>query len=390
VIANRRRRRTNAWRALAALWALGVAFAAVAIAEDVVVPLPGTAGVAVAPPKTFTLRIEDVKGSYTIPFIQSSRELHAKIDFTDAAVASADVHLMLDGKRVARRRASREQPAVVFPKLAPGEYSLECRGLGGDAKERCRVSYCRIGIGTVIAALGDSITEGYLGRGYKMPDLTLSGDRFPAESVSRDGRNFPQFAPTAWRHLPSVNCFESWMTSLNNRLTDTWRQPVFIANEGWGGITTGGYLAMMRSDAGWKTRMKRLMPRIWLIHLGVNDERAHVKPSEVRANLAAMIDLLVKDYGAKPACMFLAIPSYDYAPGAATILQSYAGEIETLIKERGVSRGPDFYAAFAQDKPRWYGPDPVHPNVEGMVRMAALWHEAATQQIPLGAARESF
>ncbi len=124
--------------------------------------------------------------------------------------------------------------------------------MDGDSKERCRATYSRFGVGTVIAALGDSITEGYLGRGYLMPDLKLSADRFPAESVSRDGRNFPQYGPTTERYLPSVNCFESWMTSLNNRLTDTWRQPVFIANEGWGGITTAGYLAMMRSDAGWR------------------------------------------------------------------------------------------------------------------------------------------
>ncbi len=360
-----------------------MAIPAVALAEDIVVPLPGTAaGAPGARPKPLTLQIEDVKGSYTIPFIQSSPNLHARIDFTDAAVASAEVRLMLDGKLVAQQKVRREEPSVVFLKRAPGEYSLECRGLGGDSKERCRATYSHIGIGTVIAALGDSITEGYLGRGYMMPNLRLSADRFPAESVSRDGRNFPQYGPTTWRHLPSVNCFESWMTSLNNRLTDTWRQPVFIANEGWGGITTDGYLTMMREDAGWKARMKRLMPQIWLIHLGVNDERAHVKASEVRAHLAAMIDLLVKDYGAKPARIYVAIPSYDYAPGAAAILRSYVREIEALVMQRGLSRGPDFYTAFAQDKPRWYGQDPVHPNVEGMVRMAALWHDALTQRLP--------
>jgi lysophospholipase L1-like esterase len=66
----------------------------------------------------------------------------------------------------------------------------------------------------------------------------------------------------------------------------------------------------------------------------------------------------------------------------ATILQSYARAIKVLVKQRGLSRGPDFYAAFAQDKPRWYGNDPVHPNVEGMVRMAELWHEAMTDQLP--------
>jgi lysophospholipase L1-like esterase len=375
--------RTHAWRTLAAVWAIALASTAVAVAEDVVVPLPGTAACVSATSFTpLTMRIEDVKGSYTIPFIQSSRELHVRITCSDAAVASADVRLTLDGKLVARQKVHREEPSVVFHKLAPGEYCLEYRGLDRNGKNRYHVVYSRLGIGTVIAALGDSITEGYLGRGYMMPDLNLRADRFPAKSVSRDGRNFPQFAPTAWRHLPSVNCFESWMTSLNNRLTDTWRTPVFITNEGWGGITTGGYLAMMRDDAGWKTRIKRLMPQVWLIHLGVNDERAHVKPSDVHANLAAMIDLLIKDYGAKPARIYLALPSYDYAPGAATILQSYAREIEALVKHRGLSRGPDFYAAFAQEKPRWYGADPVHPNVEGMVRMATLWHDALMQQVP--------
>jgi len=380
VIINRLIQRMHVWRTLAAVLAIGGATAAVTMAEDIVLPLPSTAGIPVTPPKPYTLRIDDVKGSYTIPFIQSNRALHVRIDFTDAATASADLHLILDGKPVARQTASREQPSVVFAKLAPGEYSLECCGLDSDSKERCRTTYNRLGIGTVLAALGDSITEGYLGRGYMMPDLKLSADRFPAESVSRDGRNFPQFAPTSWRYLPSVNCFESWMTSLNNRLAETWRQPVFIANEGWGGITSGGYLAMMRGDAGWKARMKRLRPQIWLIHLGVNDERAHVKPSEVHANLAALIELLVQDYAAKPARIYLATPSYDYAPGAATILQSYAREIEALVKQRGVSRGPDFYAAFARDKPRWYGQDPVHPNVEGMVRMATLWRDALSQR----------
>ena len=122
-----------------------------------------------------------------------------------------------------------------------------------------------------------------------------------------------------------MNCFESWMTSLNNRLTDTWRQPVFIANEGWGGITTEGYLAMMRGDAGWKTRMKRLMPQVWLVHLGVNDERG-ARASDVHAHLAAMIDVLVKDYGAKPASIYLAIPSYDYAPARQRFCKATPGK----------------------------------------------------------------
>jgi lysophospholipase L1-like esterase len=294
------------------------------------------------------------------------------------------VGLLRDGKALARQSATRSRPLVGFVDLSPGEYTLQCRGLDADSHERSRVNYDRIGIGVVIAALGDSITEGYLGHGFKRKDLNLSADRFPPESVSKDGRNFPQFAPTTTQYLPNVNCFESWMTALNDRLAATWRQPVFIANEGWGGITTGRYLAMMRQDAGWKKRMRRVQPQLWLIHLGVNDERAHLGAAEVRANLAGMVDELVKNYQAKPAHIFLAAPCYDYFPGAAEILAVYAREIAGLIEQRGLGRGPDFYAAYAQDKRRWYGSDPVHPNVDGMVRMAELWRRALARQLPAG------
>jgi len=376
------------WLALTAALLTSATAAAVA-AEEIVVSLPGAMPpaektVATAPRRTLPLRIEDVQGAYTIPFIQSRRELRVRVDFTDPAVVAADLRLRRDEKTLTQQRATRDQPSVGFPNLSPGEYSLQCSGLDRDSKEQCLLAYDRVGIGTVIAALGDSITEGYFSRGFKREDLNLTADRFPPESVSHDGRNFPQFAPTTSHHLPQVNCFESWMTSLNNSLATAWRQPVFIANEGWGGITTGRYLAMVREDAGWKKRMHRLDPPVWLIHLGVNDERASISAAVVRANLAAMVDRLIKDYQAKPTRIFLCRPSYDYAPGAATILRGYSAEIDGLVKDRGLSRGPDFFAAFSQDKQRWYGSDPVHPNLEGMTRMAGLWHEALVRQLPAG------
>ncbi|MFZ2657777.1 MAG: hypothetical protein WAX69_22780 [Victivallales bacterium] len=44
------------------------------------------------------------------------------------------------------------------------------------------------------------------------------------------------------------NCTQSWMTSLNDGLTDTRQQPVFIANEGWGDSTCGSYMEMIQND----------------------------------------------------------------------------------------------------------------------------------------------
>jgi lysophospholipase L1-like esterase len=381
---------TRAWRTLLTVLAIGLGSEVAACAEEIAISLPNASASSWELPRSaITLRIEDVQGSYTIAHIQSGRELQVRIEFADAALVAADTRLLFGKKTIAVQRAVRERPSVVFSALTPGEYALECRGLDRDSRERCRIAFDHIGIGVVIAALGDSITEGYLGHGFMQKDLDLSADRFPAESVSRDGRNFPQFAPTTSHHLPSVNCFESWMTSLNNSLSAAWRQPVFIANEGWGGITTGEYLQMMCKDAGWQNRMHTLKPQVWLIHLGVNDERAHVKPADVRANLAAMVDLLIKDYHAKPNRIFPAIPSYDYAEGAAFILRSYAAEIHSLVKDRGLGYGPDFYEAFSKDQPRWYGGDPVHPNPDGMVYMARLWHEALVKQFSHDEPRDS-
>lgn len=39
---------------------------------------------------------------------------------------------------------------------------------------------------------------------------------FPAEAVSGDRRNYPQFAPTAAHHGPDIHCFTSWMPRLND------------------------------------------------------------------------------------------------------------------------------------------------------------------------------
>jgi lysophospholipase L1-like esterase len=373
------------WGVLLAAWAIGSGSVMVLCSEEIVVSLPGAPAASKdSPRKAITLCIDDVQGTYTIPYIQSNRELRLRAAFTGPEVVAAELRLLRGNKPVATRQATRDRPAVRFPALDSGEYSLECRGLDRGGRERCRASYDRIGVGTVIAALGDSITEGYRGRGYMIPDLKLSADRFPAVSVSRDGRNFPQFSPTTSHHLPSVNCFESWLTALNNSLADAWRQPVFIANEGWGGISTGGYLGMMQNDAGWKKRMHRLEPQIWLIHLGVNDERANVPAATVRANLAAMVDLLIKEYRAVPSHIFLATPSYDYHPPAPKILGGYAREIAGLVRDRGLSIGPDLFEAFSKDRQRWYGSDPVHPNLEGTARMARLWNEALLKQLPSG------
>ena len=334
-------------------------------------------------PKTaLTLAVPDIKGSYTIPHIQSSRDLQLRVIFPAESPSRARVVLLCGARKVAEHRATAEAPEVCFVGLGPGEYTIRVGGLDAAGRVVCSASSDRVAIGTVIGAIGDSITEGYHGHGFWRDDLNLKASMFPSEAVSRDGRNFPQHSPTTAWHRPDINCFQSWMTDLNDLLAVRWRQPVFIANEGYGGISTGAYLNVMRGDRGWQARMRLLRPQVWLIHLGVNDERAKLPAATVAANLDAIVTILIQDYGARPDHILIARPCYDYAEGAADILRSYIAEMDALIARRGLRPGPDFFAAYATDKQKWYGDDPVHPNIAGVAYMARLWAEA------LGAAME--
>jgi lysophospholipase L1-like esterase len=329
------------------------------------------------------LKVQDVKGSYAIPFIQASDALEVKTAFAAEQVVKAQVSLLAGGSRVGEAVTTTPSGAdAVFRGVAPGEYTIEVAGLDAAGKVVSRDLHGPVGVGAVIAALGDSITEGYHSQGFKRDDLDLTAAAFPAEAVSKDGRNYPLYAPTTAHHRPDINCFTSWMPRLNDLLTTKWKRPVFIANEGWGGITTGRYLAMMRSDKGWQERMRLLKPNVWLIHLGVNDERAKLPAAEVAANLSAMVDILRTEYGADPANIYLATPSYDYAPGAAEILAAYAQEIGKLIAETGLRRGPDFFTAYEGKRAKYYGKDPVHPNAAGVELMARLWAKALAATPP--------
>lgn len=330
------------------------------------------------------LTVPDLKGSYTIPYIQPEPELHFRVIFPAEGPAQARVLLLLGARVVGERRATREAPEVVFADLAPGEYAVRVGGLDAAGRVVCSASRSRVGIGTIIGAIGDSVTEGYYGHEFWRADLNLKGSMFPPEAVSKDGRNFPQYAPTTAWHRPDINCFQSWMTTLNNSLAAQWRQPVFIANEGYGGLTTGHTLSMMRGDAGWQARMKLLRPQVWLIHLGVNDERAKLPAATVAANLDAIVSILIADYGAKPEHILIARISYDYVEGAPAILRGYIAEIDALVARRGLRPGPDFFAAYGVDKQKWYGADPVHPNLDGVEYMARLWFEALAGALPEG------
>ena len=331
---------------------------------------------------TAMISVKDIKGSYTIPYIQSDRDLRVNVDLSDSQTASASLILEGKGFRVTKK-AEKSSPSAFFTKLPAGEFTLDVEWLKSDGSKLSETVYRRIGVGAVLAAIGDSLTEGYHGYGFWKESLDLKASDFPAEAVSKDGRNFPQFSPTTFQHKPTVNCFQSWMTALNDRLSEEWKMPVFIANEGWGGYTSAAYMAMMRGNGGgWKDRMRLLRPNVWLIHLGVNDDRAKVPPADFAKNMRDIVGILLDEYNADPSQIYLAYPSYDYAAGADPILRSYIVEIDKIISDLNLRKGPDFFEAFSKDKAKWYGADPVHPGIEGMNLMAELWSAKLAPNVP--------
>lgn len=364
------------------------------LALVMVVSLMSTAALAGAPPlaltvptagtatQTLTLTVPDIKGSYTIPYLQSEPELRLSLTFPTVDFTRARVTLRLGKATVATKTVLRARPRTHFPGLVPGEYSLQVEGLDAAGQVLGSATWERVGIGTVLCAIGDSITEGYHGHWFWRDDLNLNAAVFPPEAVSHDGRNFPQYSPTTSYHRPEVNCFQSWMTDLNNSLSAAWGQPVYVANEGVGGITSGAYLSTVRGDTGWQHRMALLRPTVWLIHLGVNDERHNVTPADYAANMSALVEELVTRYQARRERILIARPCYDYAHGMADVEAQYIRELDKLIPALRVSPGPDFFAAYGVDKARWYGADPVHPNIPGMEYMARLWHEALLRALP--------
>lgn len=332
---------------------------------------------------TAMISVKDIKGSYTIPYIQADRYLRVNVDFSDPQTASAN--LTLQGKEFSvPKKVEKASPYTVFSGLPVGEYTLDVEWLKSDGSKLSKTVYQRIGVGAVLAAIGDSLTEGYHGHGYKKENLDLKASDFPAEAVSKDGRNFPQFSPTTFHHKPTVNCFQSWMTALNDKLSAEWKMPVFIANEGWGGFTSAAYLAMMRGNGGgWKERMRLMRPNVWLIHLGVNDERHKVPAADFAKNMREIVGILLDEYNADSSKIYLAYPSYDYATGAEEILRSYIVEIDKIITDLNLRKGPDFFEAFSKDKAKWYGNDPVHPGIEGMNLMAELWAGKLAPNVPI-------
>jgi lysophospholipase L1-like esterase len=126
---------------------------------------------------------------------------------------------------------------------------------------------------------------------------------------------------------------------------------------------------------GWRDRMRLLKPSVWLIHLrgGVNDNLQNFSAEAFAANTREISAFCAQTTGQIRHRFILLIRAMTTPTGAESVLRSYIVEIDRMIAELGVRKGPDFFTTFSTDKAKWYGSDPVHPSVEGVELMAELW-----------------
>lgn len=337
-------------------------------------------GELIAKTQPLTLTFIESKGDFTINYIQGSKDFYVALTIQPPAV-KATVELTSNNGYNSKKEAA-TSGKIVFSELPFGEYTLKVESFDTKSNMLSQFTYTNIGVGTIIAALGDSITEGFWSDGIMHPNLLMKAEDFPAAMVSKDKRNFPAYAPSTAHHKPDINCFKSWMPLMNDILSEKLKRPVFIANEGLGGHTTSAYLNIMRGDTLWQTRMKKLKANYFIIHLGVNDERYNVKPETFEANYNAIVDILIKDYKAVPKNIIIAYPSFDRHPNGDKYYPEYRKAIERMATNKGITIGPDFYAAYAKDTAKYYGGDSVHPNAtEGMNLMAELCSAAIEQAV---------
>ena len=344
-----------------------------------------------AAPQTASLAVPGPPGTFYVPYIQTSPTLEVALDHNGPADRSV-VDVTLDAKTASARevRLIGAPWRARFDNVAFGEHTLTAKlyvpgegiplevALAGPPVAQAYLDH--VARGDIVAALGDSTTEG-LGNGPWQPgDLELLGT-FPdwtaatrilagphPEWMTADGRNFPQAGATL--HPASRPSFTVGLA----RLLEAQRgHPVLVLNEGWSGTTSDGYMRISSSGY-FAALMAATHPNAWLINLGANDPLMHRTAAEYQPRLQSLVGNLEKLYGAPAASIHLACPSYASEKARQAAEASYLPGIDQLRSADRLGMAPDFFGYFRAHPDAIA--DAVHPNFAGYAAMAKLWATA--------------
>lgn len=163
-----------------------------------------------------------------------------------------------------------------------------------------------------------------------------------------------------------VDSQRGWVDLLERKLRTqadphlkTWN----VVNGSVSGETTAGGLARLPAA------LARHKPDVVLLELGANDGLRGLDLKQMRTNLERMADLVAAT-GAQPVIFEMRIPS-NYGP---VFTERFRRSFTDAANSKSVPIVPFFLAAIAEDRPRWFQEDGIHPRTEAQPQILdAVW-----------------
>lgn len=342
-----------------------------------------------AEPTTATLDVPGPGGSFRVPYIQTGPDLSYALEL-DGPPGRTIVDVVLDAGKPEHQVQRLHSPpwSGTFRELGYGEHTLDARLYAPEEGSPESLAFLQppvvtahlehVARGDIVAALGDSITEGLGGNPYAageidrlhyFPDWVAARQALVSVNpgaVSADGRNFPQ----AGANLKPASR-PGYLVSLGQSLGSSQGRPVLVINEGWSGITADGFLHVSESEH-FQHLVAVTRPNIWLIDLGANDVLVKRPGSEYEQLMRGVVQSLELK-GAAARDIHIACPSFR-AGATEPLQQTYLPAVNNVRSSLSLGPAPDFYGTY-RDHPE-LRQDWVHPSAIGYAAMAQMWTDA--------------
>jgi lysophospholipase L1-like esterase len=342
-----------------------------------------------AEPNTATLDVPGPGGNFRVPYIQTGPELNYALEL-NGPPGRTIVDIVLDAGKPTQQVHRLHSPpwSGTFRELGYGEHTLDARLYAPEEGAPETLALVQppvvaahldhVARGDIVAALGDSVTEGLGGNPYApgeidrlhyFPDWVAARQALAPVNpgaVSADGRNFPQ----AGGNLKPASR-QGYLVSLAQSLGNAHGRPVLVINEGWSGITADGFLHVSESEH-FQHLVATTRPNIWLIDLGANDvlvKRPGNEYEQLMRGVVASLELK----GAISADIHIACPSFR-AGATEPLQQTYLPAVNNMRSSLSLGPAPDFFGAY-RDHPE-LRQDWVHPSAAGYAAMARMWTDA--------------
>jgi lysophospholipase L1-like esterase len=330
-------------------------------------------------PEVASVAIPGRNGTYLVPYIQSQPDLVFRVGVANLPEDST-VEVTLDAGTAGARTVEVTAPGYSgsFDNVTRGDHSLLADVYGGPQRIHmrydqglgdhvARAQLTHVARGDIVAAIGDSTTEGNGGPFFGFLPDWVTARANAADWTSPDGRNYPQAGAFARPHAPA-----SFTSTLGTILESARGYPVLVLNDGWSGATAEAYSKISASGE-LAAEYAAVRPNTWLINLGVNDPLVHQTPDDFDTSLHTIIQNLVNRYGAHNPDIHLACPSYSRDSRHETEA-TYLPLIDRLRGTASLGSAPNFYSYYRDDAAALA--DEVHPNAAGYKDMAVLWAQA--------------